>query len=1318
MMPALRPHRRDLLSTAIVAALILSLITSISLPTLKHRNNPLTYALTKDGFVGLPAVAPLPTPTPTAATSINKSEIVTVYNQSPPPIPKPITYPKKPGTILILSKSSLTPHYLSSLRLKFRYVIVTSSTLVGSVIPLATIHAAEGLNVLIATMRWIKNNFPAKKPCDSLRHFARFAHYELGAVYLLLAGDVNVVPTAYWYSEDLFLDDGEDAYKATDQYYAFLDGNWDPNGNGKLLETLDTNGDDIPDENLEPLPDSVPDLYVGRLPASTPSQMKALVNDIVSYLTNPPPGNWVRKAILIAAIANFQNESGSNVPEVDLAHVAQYVYGLLLPHNYKVIRVYQDEGLETTAYPHEVSLTHSNVIKLLSEGSDLLYSAAHGIPLAQGMKVWLNDTNGNGIPDKNEIVFRYFLQVWDPIDNHGKRFLAYLESCLTGYYDFNQDSLAEYLLRHSAIAVIASSRVSYYQVPWPGPGGWLDQELSYLFWKELTGKAEWKPGPALELSKYDYIKEHGGNASAMKFMSKKDLLNYNLLGDPAITIWVSKPSKLNITYGRLEASRVNKFMIKDDEGKPVDRALVAIYSAATGDLLAYGYTNSSGIALLNIPSVQRSAKVYVVARKDGYTYALRTAYVAYIGAPPIVNLSLPSNRTVYGALVPVFAHAVDLDGNVTEVKVKISGPGANLTKLFTPHKPEFTVNFTFRANESGAYVITVSAVDNDGNQVSVKKLFMVDVTPPEIMVTGVSNTSATNKAGGTVRVVVSDSSGVRFVEILLDGRIVTRKWNVSKSVTLDVKIPSRQGPHALIVTAADKVRNVAREVILFYVDLTPPSISVYPNVNGSVINQRKVRNLIITCNDNYRVAYVTVYVDGKLSLNVSRYKLKQVNLSRLSDGRHNVTVLAFDTAGNGKRVSLLFYADSKPPTVRMVGVEPRTYVNKSSLTLEVTAHDNIGLRYLEVFLNGKTVLKKTFAEGNITPYLKAPHRTTNVDLKLTLGLSNGHYVLEVIAGDLAGNNAYKNTTFYVDTAPPKVKIVMPKNGSYVNTTDVVINVNTADNLCLASVTAYVNDSPVKLVDGAGKYKAPGNGKYVLNVYARDCAGNKASANGVFHVDLTPPTVTFIKPGRGAVTKTPFQLSVNARDNYGVRLIYVIVDGKVIRKLRLARPVSEYRFNTVVANLPEGPHHIVVMVKDVAGNVGRGNLTLTIDNTPPSIYCVNRTEAFTTGNLRLVFKVNESSHVKAFKALVDGHVVNTVRVGNNEWVVELRNLSVGKHELILYAEDQAGNTGVMKITIVIKHTYMLEVMAFTIGSVVVVAGLIMLYVKRRKERGGY
>ncbi len=1315
VMPLARCTRRKALVpvAAITLILLLSFITPSVAPSLRQRDNPINYALARNGFIGLPAIAPLPTlvPAPTATGFIgNMSAVVTISDQSPPPIPKSVSYPGGPGTILILPQSTLTPQYLKSLGTRFEYVVVTSSALLQSVIPLAAIHAAEGMNVLVTTMDWIKAHFPAKKPCDSLRDFARFAHYGLGAVYLLLAGDVDVVPTAYWYSEDLFLEAGEDAYKATDQYYAFLDGNWDPNGNGKLLETLDTNGDNIPDENLEPLPDSVPDLYVGRLPASTPSQMKALVNDIISYLTNPPPGNWVKKAILVATIANFRNESGANVPKVDLAQVAQYVYRLLLPYNYTVIRVYQDKGLEATTYPHEVSLTHSNVVKLLSEGSGLLYSAAHGIPLAQGMKVWLNDTNGNGIPDRNEIAFRYFLQVWDPVDNHGRKFLAYLESCLTGYYDFSQDSLAEYLLRHSAIAVVASSRVSYYQVPWPGPGGWLDQELAYLFWKELTSNADWKPGPALELSKYEYIKEHGGNASAMKFMSKKDLLDYNLLGDPAITVWVGEPLRLNMTYGGLRAGTSNKIIVQDAAGRPVAKVLVAMYNAFTGNLLAYSYTDSSGVATLNIPPIQHNTKVYIVARKDGYTYVFRTAYVAYIGAPPVINLNSPNNGTIYGAVVPVLAHIVDPDGNVTEVNVTIKGPGLNLTKSYAPRKAEFTVNFTVRISESGAYTVTVSAVDNDGNRVAVKRVFLVDVTPPTITVEGIRNSSITSKAGGVIRIRVEDTSGVKYVEVTLDGKVIAREWNLSKSTTFNVTIPSNEGPHALLIVAEDNARNVAHEVILFYVDLTPPTIGAYPAINNSVVNQHVVKSLIITCNDNYRVAYVTVYVDGKLSLNVSRYELKSVNLSELSDGQHNITIMAFDAAGNSKRVTLLFYADSTPPSVRLAGITSGAYINKSSLALQTIIHDNIGLKYVKILLNGKNILERTFTKGNISAYREALHGTTNVDLKLTLSLSDGHYVLNVIAADLAGNIISRNMTFYVDTTPPKVKVLMPENGSYVNTTDVVINVSAADNLCLASVIAYVNGSPVKLVSGAGKYEAPGEGEYVLKVSARDCAGNEASSNEVFHVDLTPPSITFIKPRASTVVRTPFQLSASVKDNYGVRLIYVTVDGKVIKEFRLTQPQIRYGVNVSISDLQEGSHRLTIVVEDVAGNVGKGSVTLTIDNTPPAIYYINGTKSFTEGTLRLVFRVSEP--VSMFKALVDGRIAKVFRVGDNEWAIKLSDLSPGKHNITVIAKDLAGNVGTLKLIISISHAYVLWAVAIVLGLVIIV--IIALYLRRKGE----
>ncbi len=1310
VMSSRRSARRTV--TALITLVAVIIAFSLATPALMHvsrrRTDVVSYVLSREGSAGLPAVAPLPEPVLGSTGAANGSPgIVTVTEQSPPPIPKPVSYPGSPGTVLILSQSA-SPQYLRSLGMKFRYVIVTSTTMLRDVIPLAVIHAAEGMNVLVTTMSWVKAHFPAKKPCDSLRAFARFTHYKLGATYLLLGGDVDVVPTAYWYSEDIFPADGENAYKATDQYYAFLDGNWDPNGNGKLLETLDTNGDNVPDEDLEPLPDSVPDLYVGRLPASTPSQMRALVNAIISYLTNPPMGSWVRRAVLIAAIANFKDELGSNIPKVDLAQVAQYIRELLLPHGYDVVRVYQSAGLEATTYPHEVNLTHSNVVKLLSEGDGLVYSGAHGIPLAQGMKVWVGDTNGNGIPDRDEIVFRYFLQVWDPIDNHGKRFLAYLDGCLTGYYDFKQDSLAEYMLRHSAIAVIASSRVSYYQIPWPGPGGWLDQELAYLFWKELTSKADWEPGPALELSKYYYIKEHGGNASALGFMSKKDILDYNLLGDPAIRVWTSEPQRLNISYKRLRAGAANEVIVRNAEGEPVAKVLVAMYNADTGNLLAYGYTNSSGITALNVPPLQRDTEVYIVARKDGYAYVFRTAYVAYIGAPPIIDLSSPSNETIYGAVIPVLAHVTDPDGNVTEVNVTVEGPGLNLTKTYAPRKAKFVVNLTVRVNESGVYTVTVSAVDNDGNHVAVKRVFIADVTPPRVVVEGVSNASATNRAGGVIHVEVEDASGVEYVEVILDGKVIAREWNLGRNVKFNVTIPSDEGPHALLIVAEDVAHNVAHEVILFYVDLTPPSISVYPTINDSVINQRVVRNLIITCNDNYRVAYVVVYVDGKPLLNVSRYELKSINLSKLSDGPHNVTIIAFDTAGNSKHTTLLFYADSTPPSVGLAGVAPGAYINKSSLTVQAMVRDNAGLKYVKILLNGETLLEKTFTKGNVSAYREALHGTTNVDLKLTLSLSNGRYVLDVITADLAGNTVFKNTTFYVDTAPPKVEVLRPRNGAYVNTTDVSISVSATDNMCLASVIAYVNDSPVKLVNGVGKYKAPGEGDYVLKVSAKDCAGNKASINEVFHVDLTPPSVTLIKPRAGAVIRAPFQLSARVKDNYGVRLIYVAVDGKVIKKLNPSQHLARYWVNVSIADLPEGPHRIAVIAEDVAGNIGEGSITLIVDNTPPTIYYVNGTKSFTEGSLRLVFRVSEP--VSVFEASVDGHLVKVFRAGNYEWVVKLSDLRPGRHNVTVIAKDLAGNVGMLKLTISISHAYVLEAVAVMLGLVAV--AVIALYLRRR------
>jgi hypothetical protein len=105
-----------------------------------------------------------------------------------------------------------------------------------------------------------------------IRNAIKYYHQENGTEFVILGGDVNVIPIRYVYNPDN-TQAGDQAeafpstpldyaytYKPTDHYYACLEGTWDNDNDGKFGEMgiVGTSVDEV---------DWTAEVYVGRIPA-------------------------------------------------------------------------------------------------------------------------------------------------------------------------------------------------------------------------------------------------------------------------------------------------------------------------------------------------------------------------------------------------------------------------------------------------------------------------------------------------------------------------------------------------------------------------------------------------------------------------------------------------------------------------------------------------------------------------------------------------------------------------------------------------------------------------------------------------------------------------------------------------------------------------------------------------------------------------------------------------------------------------------------------------------------------------------------------
>lgn len=111
-------------------------------------------------------------------------------------------------------------------------------------------------------------------------------------------------------------------------------------------------------------------------------------------------------------------------------------------------------------------------------------------------------------------------------------------------------------------------------------------------------------------------------------------------------------------------------------------------------------------------------------------------------------------------------------------------------------------------------------------------------------------------------------------------------------------------------------------------------------------------------------------------------------------------------------------------------------------------------------------------------------------------------------------------------------------------------------------------------------------------------------------------------------------------------------------------------NTTVKSIPDGVHSLVVYANDTGGNMGVSNIVhFTVqDTTPPAIVIMSpQNRTYSIINIPFTFTVDENVSWMAYSL---DRQANVTTSGNTT----LTGLDEGSHNIIVFARDTAGNTG--------------------------------------------
>jgi len=429
--------------------------------------------------------------------------------------------------------------------------------------PLAKWKNEKGVKTLIVS------NFSLYKGVDTAEKIRNMIkdYYSKGDLeWVLLAADAqdNLIPTRYVYNPDTIRYEqaesvGESHLKPTDYYYADLTGDWDEDGDGQYGESANDNDNGIDEISW------IPEVYVGRLPASDATELEIMVNKTINYEKNPKKANnseWMNQMLFGAGISDQKTDKDPDGE--DEARLSHFIWENFFPSSMNSTHLTQTSDFYPAGVPQELS--HSSFTSEFNKGYSTVFAAGHG--------------NYGLLNDKLETFFTN-----DDAKNAANQYmpsLFYADACTTAPFDLNRydNNLGENLIKvkdAGAIGYIGGLRVTWYFED--------DLELEALnrgnarfFFKEFFQNEKYQQGKALYDSKVSYLQSEyftNGGGSIVYDYERKNLLTYNLLGDPETDIYTNIPRKVENPFQEqyYAGGKIN-ITVKDSLGNLVPYARI------------------------------------------------------------------------------------------------------------------------------------------------------------------------------------------------------------------------------------------------------------------------------------------------------------------------------------------------------------------------------------------------------------------------------------------------------------------------------------------------------------------------------------------------------------------------------------------------------------------------------------------------------------------------------------------------------------------------------------------------------------------------
>jgi len=204
----------------------------------------------------------------------------------------------------------------------YQYVLITRSDL-EPYFETFIRYKQDYITAKIVNLTYIYSFFSGNDYQEKIRDFIKYAYLNWGTDYVLLGGDINVIPyRGLWgHAIDHMGEVLHDENIPADIYFAGLDGTWDADGDNIF-------GENSSNSNQEEA-DFFAEVFVGRAPVENSVEVGTFINKVITYETSTKPSRIQL------------HQSGINTQNVPDSSIIPEKCSQWIPENYQVDKLYQ-----------------------------------------------------------------------------------------------------------------------------------------------------------------------------------------------------------------------------------------------------------------------------------------------------------------------------------------------------------------------------------------------------------------------------------------------------------------------------------------------------------------------------------------------------------------------------------------------------------------------------------------------------------------------------------------------------------------------------------------------------------------------------------------------------------------------------------------------------------------------------------------------------------------------------------------------------------------------------------------------------------------